>query len=94
MTLDAAGAVKAAIVSHLEPALRAARMSPADVPDTLDLVADAIVDSLGFLQLLAELERQFGVALTFEDLDPDQLTVVGPLSRYIADKAFQKQDLQ
>ena len=56
------------------------------VPDDFNLLAEGVVDSLGFVELIAELEGQLAVEIDLGDLDSDKLGVVGPLSRYIAAK--------
>lgn len=56
------------------------------LPDDLDLLAAGIIDSLGILELVAALEERFGIAIDFDDLDPDDLTVIGPLCTFVAAK--------
>ena len=56
------------------------------LPDDLDLRAEGIVDSLGFVELLSEIEIRLSCQIDLEDLDPDLLTCIGPLARYIADR--------
>ncbi len=55
--------------------------------DDVDLLFDGLIDSLGLLGLLASLRDSFGADLDFEDLDPEETTIVGPLCRYIAKRA-------
>ena len=59
---------------------------PHELPDNLDMRVEGLVDSLGFMQLIADLEERLGFQIDFEDLDPAELTLVGPLSRHIAGK--------
>lgn len=80
--------VKVLIVSYLRAASKAAAaFMPADVPDDFDMRAEGVIDSLGFIQLITDLEQQLGFLITFENLDPEQLTTLGPLSRHIAGMA-------
>ena len=78
--------VKGALVSVLGPSLRAAGFSSAGVDDDLDLRKAGLVDSLGFMRLLTELERQIGRSIDLSGLAPDLLTRVGPLTRHIAEQ--------
>jgi acyl carrier protein len=87
-----AGQVKGVILSCLSRSMNGAALAPASVPDDFDILAEGIVDSLGFMQLIAELERRFGFPLEFDGLEADQLTVIGPLSRYIAGSRRAGQD--
>jgi len=57
------------------------------VPDDFDLRAQGVIDSLGFLELVTTLETALGVELDFDGLEPEELTVIGPLSRYVAAQA-------
>jgi acyl carrier protein len=59
---------------------------PADVGDEYDLLREGIIDSLGILEMIAGLEQRFGSPIEFADLDPDQLTQIGPLSRHLEKK--------
>jgi len=53
------------------------------VPDDFDLRAQGVIDSLGVVAL----ESVLGFELDFEGLEPEHLTVIGPLSRYVAAQA-------
>jgi acyl carrier protein len=57
------------------------------VPDDFDLRAKGVIDSLGFLELVVALESVLGFELDFEGLEPEHLTVIGPLSRFVAAQA-------
>lgn len=54
------------------------------VSDNFDMLAEGVIDSLGFLELIVELESRLGVEIDLSDMNPEQLARVGPLSRYIA----------
>ena len=54
------------------------------VPDNFDLFREGIVDSFGILEMVSALEMEFGVQLDMSDLDPVEMTVLGPLTRYVA----------
>lgn len=85
MTHWSARDVKALILACLEPFMGAGRsLRPEDVPDDFDIRAEGVVDSLGFVQLITDLEEQLGFDIDLAELDPIDLTTVGPLSRHIA----------
>jgi acyl carrier protein len=77
--------IKALILSLLEPTLRANGLTAPSVSDDLDLRTEGLIDSLGFVQLLGQLEQRLGTPVDLSELDPAQLTNVGILSRHIAD---------
>lgn len=57
---------------------------PVEVDDGFNLLSEGVIDSLGFLALIAEMEQVLGSAIDLSELDADQLACVGPLSRHIA----------
>jgi acyl carrier protein len=64
-------------------------MVPATIPEECDLRAEGLIDSLGFVQLVAHLEQALGYELDLSDLAPEDLTVFGPLAVYIASREAQ-----
>lgn len=81
MTPDYGAHVKSVIASLL-----AAKSSidAVEIRDDLDLRASGLVDSLGFMQLISDLERRLGCRIDLAALSSEDLTKVGPLSRHIA----------
>jgi acyl carrier protein len=80
MSGENADRVKALVLSCLTPS------GPlANLPDDCDLVGEGIIDSLGFIMLISAVETEIGVEIDFYGMDPERLTVFGPLCRYIAD---------
>lgn len=68
------------------PALADFGIDPESVPADFDLRANGIIDSLGFVELVVELEDKHGIELDLEALDPEQITVLGPLAAHVADR--------
>ena len=71
------------IAQNLADGLRAAGADPAALPDDYDLHSSGVIDSFGILELIGELEARFDLEIDYEELDPEELTVVGPFSRYV-----------
>ena len=88
MTQDGVERVKSLMASLLESRLLAQGIAVTTLRDDLDLRGEGIVDSLGFVQLLAELETRLGGRIDLIDLDPEYLTNVGALARHIAERRF------
>ena len=88
MTQDGVEHVKSLIASILESRLLAQGITSTNLQDDLDLRAEGLVDSLGFVQLIAELETRLGGRIDLTDLDPEDLTNVGALARHIAGSHF------
>jgi acyl carrier protein len=79
-----AGDVKRAILASMRPQLQAMGYDPDSLPDTFDLRAEGVVDSLRFVQLLADLEERLGTEVDVADLEPEALTIVGRLAAHIS----------
>jgi acyl carrier protein len=76
--------VQAMILSLLEPSLAAGGRTIVAVTEHTDLRTEGLVDSLGFVQLLAALEDTLGGPVDLADLAPERLTNLGALSHHIA----------
>jgi acyl carrier protein len=79
--------IRALILSECASSLALFGSTADSVPDDFDLRAQGVIDSLGFLELVVALESVLGFELDFEGLEPEHLTVIGPLSRYVAAQA-------
>ncbi|MBS1893783.1 MAG: acyl carrier protein [Actinobacteria bacterium] len=85
-TVEAA-AVRARILEICGPSLTVCGVDLAAPPADLDLRACGAIDSLGFLELVTELEEVFDVELELEDIDPERLTMLEPLAAAVAEQA-------
>jgi len=88
MTQDGVDHVKSLIASILETRLLAQGITVTNLPDDLDLRDEGIIDSLGFMQLILDLEMGLAAQVDLSDLDPQDLTSVGALARHIAGSHF------
>ena len=80
---QAAAAARAKILDFCGSALAAYGIDPGAAGDDLDLRASGAIDSLGFVELVVALEETFEVELDLEELDPEALTLLGPLSGHV-----------
>lgn len=81
---DAHRAIRQAIAD--EAARISGHVVPIDAPADFDLLGNGTVDSFGLVELLAGVEERFGVEIDFDELDPDDMTMVGPLTTYFASR--------
>jgi len=80
--------VRRFILDHLAQQLRMqGRSMPEDIPDDYDLMLSGLIDSLDLLELMTVLAEHCGGEIDFEAINPDQMTILGPLSRYVAEEA-------
>jgi acyl carrier protein len=62
-------------------------LDPATLTDDFDFLLSGVVDSFGILEMVSSIEEQFGIELDLTSLDAEQMTLLGPLSRYVAETA-------
>ncbi|HXT10450.1 MAG TPA: phosphopantetheine-binding protein [Candidatus Angelobacter sp.] len=77
--------IKEFLLKKFEPVLRDQGFGPDKVTDDFDLFEQGIVDSVGVLNLISDVEKAFDVKLDMEQMDAEQLTIVGPFCRYAAE---------
>jgi acyl carrier protein len=87
MNAVTAAEVRTFLLSRFEESLAASGLGPETVPDAFDLLTEGIVDSFGILEMIMGIEEHFGIVIDYENIDPQDLTVVGPLSRFVAQQA-------
>jgi acyl carrier protein len=85
--MNSAADVRLWILNRFSDTLSAKGLTPEQVPDDFDLMQEGVIDSLGFMTLVAELQEKAGVEIDFGDLDPENLTQVGALSRLVASQS-------
>ena len=74
--------VKAEILQFLRQNSR----STADIGENTNLVESGLLDSIGFVGLIAQLETKFGVELDLVEKPIENFIVVGPLIRQVLGK--------
>jgi acyl carrier protein len=84
MSVASHTAIRLFILEHVQDSLAAKGLTPPETPDDFDLLAEGMIDSFGLVELIDDVEKHFGVTLDLEALDPDEITVVGPLTAYVA----------
>jgi acyl carrier protein len=81
VTLDE---VREFLATYLSQKLAAqGRTLPDDFCDESDLLLSGMIDSLGILELVTALSEFVGQEIDFEALDPEKMTVVGPLCEFV-----------
>jgi len=79
--------VRSFVLERLEPYLREVGIEAATLTDDTDVFAEGAIDSLGVVELIAVVSDQFGIEDDWEDFDPEELLVIGPFCRYVAQRA-------
>ncbi len=76
------------LLEYLSNAIAAKGLHPGDIADDMDLFDAGIVDSLGVIEMAAAVEQHFRIVVDLEPMDPAQLWLLGPFSRFIAANAI------
>lgn len=79
-------AVRTFLVEFIDEQLTLKGYTAGDISDDFDLLTNGVIDSLSFLELTVALQEEFEVELDFDEIDPEQLSIVGPLCQYITYK--------
>jgi acyl carrier protein len=57
----------------------------AHVPtDTINLIETSILDSLGFVELIARLEREFSIQISLDSTEIDQFRSIASIAEFVA----------
>lgn len=67
--------------------IKALGLAPAAVSDDFDFLLTGVIDSFGILEMISSIEKEFKIQLDMETLDANEITILGPLSRYAAKNA-------
>ena len=60
---------------------------PEELADDFDFLLNGVIDSFGILEMITAIEEEFQIQLDLATLDTEQITILGPLSRYVAENA-------
>ena len=71
------------LARYSEP-ITAMRLDVAQIPDDFDLLLAGIIDSFGILEMIGAIETEFQIQLDLALLDAEEITKIGPLTRYVA----------
>ena len=65
--------------------IRALGLDPPEIPDSFDFLLSGVIDSFGILEMVSSIEDEFRIRLDLAALDAEQITILGPLSQYVAE---------
>jgi acyl carrier protein len=75
--------VREFLIDFLEERLVLNGYRAVEVTDDFDLLVSGVIDSVAFLEMIVALQEQFDVEFDFGVVDPEQLSIIGPLCRYV-----------
>lgn len=79
--------LKRFVRNYLSESLTAqGRDFPSDFCDNCDLLLSGLIDSLGLMELLSAIQEYSGRDIDFDALDPELITIVGPLCDFVSNQ--------
>ena len=79
--------VRAFVLQHFSTSIVANGLNAAEITDDCDLLTAGIMDSLGVIEMISAVEQHFRITVDLEPMDPEELTVLGKFSRFVAEHA-------
>jgi acyl carrier protein len=87
MSAVSPGDVRIFLTGFIQKQLGAQGQDPLDeLYDDCDLLLSGVIDSVGLLELVTAVNEHYGREVDFEDLHPEQMTMVGPLCDFVANR--------
>jgi len=79
--------VRGFLLTRYSEAITGIGLDPAEVPDSFDFLLTGVIDSFGILEMISSIEDEFRIRLDMAALDAEDITILGPLSQYVAGNA-------
>ena len=76
--------VRQFLLTRYAETIKGSGIDPVDVPDSFDFLLSGVIDSFGILEMISSIEDEFHIRLDLAALDAEQITILGPLSQYVA----------
>jgi acyl carrier protein len=77
--------VRQFLLTRYSESIKGIGLNPVDVSDSFDFLLNGVIDSFGILEMISSIEDEFHIRLDLAALDAEQITILGPLSRYVAE---------
>ena len=77
--------VRQFLLDRYSESIKCMALNPAEVPDNFDFLLNEVIDSFGILEMVSSIEDEFRIRLDLAELDAEQITILGPLSQYVAE---------
>ena len=77
--------VRQFLLDRYAESIKCMALNPVEVPDNFDFLLNGVIDSFGILEMISSIEDKFRIRLDLAALDAEQITLLGPLSRYVGE---------
>jgi acyl carrier protein len=81
------GKVRQFLLTRYSETIKGMGLNPVDVQDSFDFLLSGVIDSFGILEMISSIEDEFRIRLDLAELDAEKITILGPLSLYVAENA-------
>jgi len=78
-----AGEIRSFLIDRYSNELSGLGLNPLNISDDFDLITEGVIDSLAFLDLVTAIEEEFQLEIDFDEIDAEEMTIIGPLCQYI-----------
>jgi acyl carrier protein len=86
--------VRAFVAGFLNRKLKDRGRGPlSSLPDDYDVLLSGVLDSLAFVEMMMAAGQHFAWEIDFESLDPENMTIVGPLCLFVSEQVRKQQQL-
>ena len=82
------GQVRQFLLDKYSPSIKEMGLDPAELPDNFDFLLHGVIDSFGILEMVGSIQDEFRIHLDLATLDAEQITILGPLSLYVAENGI------
>jgi acyl carrier protein len=80
--------VRQFLLTRYDRPIREMGLDPGAIPDNFDFLLSGVIDSFGILEMVSSIEDEFQIQLDMATLDAEQITILGPLSQYVAENGM------
>ncbi len=87
MNYITADQVRQFLLARYSQSIKLLGLDPANIPDDFDFLLSGVIDSFGILEMVTSIEDEFRIQLDMASVDAEQITILGPLSAYVAKNA-------
>ena len=92
MNIATPGNVRVFVADFLNRKLKDRGRGPlSDLPDDFDMLLSGALDSLAFVEMMMAAGEHFVGEIDFESLDPEKMTLVGPLCVFVSEQLMKRQ---
>jgi acyl carrier protein len=79
--------VRQFLLTRYSDSIEKLSLNSAELSDNFDFLLSGVIDSFGVLEMIGAIEDEFGIRVDLAAVDAEQITILGPLSRYVAENA-------